>query len=305
MIKLIAPIREAYSTLFISIILCFTFPLNSLEYGFFLKSENAHPITKLFVISERCSGSNFINSLILQNFEIKEEHLGHKHFPPWYDLPLEHYSADPRYYTFSDTEEFLFVVIFRNPYDWIRSLFRTPWHADPTLCNIPFSQFIRTIWKLDSNDDTILKRHLYPLLDLNPIDKLPFKNSFELRTAKIKNMLQIKDRAPNVYFINYEIVCRYPQEVLEELNNNFKLVKKTTYDAVTYIKGDPRLGEYKPRKYNQLSLEDLDYINSQLNEQIENEIGYKLIYNPHELDEDVLIHRIVEALLIRFPILKK
>ena len=128
------------------------------EYGIFHTSENSKPITKLFVIGERCSGTNYMNSLIMKNFEISAFSLGHKHFPPWYELSQEYYQGNPQYYTFENTEDFLFVVIFRNAYDWVRSFNRTPWHAHTSFNHIPLSEFIRKPWIIKKAGSMVRKR---------------------------------------------------------------------------------------------------------------------------------------------------
>lgn len=274
-------VKFATLLLFIASLFWFAEYTDSLEYGISANHRHSVPITKLFVISERCSGSNYINSLLLQNFPLKEEHLGHKHFPPWYQWPIEKYFGNPQYYTFEGTEDFLFIVIFRNPYDWVRSFHMSPWHAHPSLRKIPFAQFIRSPWLIDPQDKTMVRQQsLHPGLDLNPFDELPFQNVFALRTEKIKTMLTIKERAANVYFINYEVVRDHPQEVLREIGDLFLLQKNAEYSPVIYKKGKPAEGEYKATQYPFLSVEDLLYINAQLNPEVEEAIGYPLLFDP-------------------------
>ena len=273
------------SVLFFLLSLLISTHLLSLEYGISANAENSVPITKFFVISERCSGSNYINSLMSKNFQICDQPIGHKHFPPWYDLPPEHFSGNPQYYTFNDVEEFLFIVIFRNPYDWVRSFHQNPWHADRSLWKIPFSKFIREPWKINVRDPVMNEQRKFSSwVDLNPDNGLPFENVFALRTAKIKNMLRIKEKAPNVYFVNYETVRDHPIEVLEEIKSLFALTLNPYYEPVIYRKGVEVLGEYKPKTYGSISLEDLIFINSQLDVSVEEEIGYRLVCDPQLIE---------------------
>ena len=113
-------------------------------------------------------------------------------------------------------------------------------------------------------------------LDINPENKLPFINVLELRTAKIKNMLLIKDRAPNVYYLNYEVLRDHPEEILNEIAIFFGLEKNAIFLQVDDFKGDPRQGKFLGSKYDPISKEDCKYINSQLSEELENFIGYTL-----------------------------
>lgn len=247
--------------------------------GFYSKHEGNTPIARLAIYSERCSGSNYIQSLILTNVAgIRLNESSHKHFPPWLELSPSHYYGPPAHYTFDGSDNMLVVVIFRNPYDWVRSLNLQPWHAAKNLQNLPFSQFIRTPWRLNLRQNLIARlRRQNPLLDLNPIDGTPFKNVLELRTAKIRNMLKIRERAKNVYCINYEIVRDHPQEVLNELKELFSLNLKPDYQPVVLYKGLVRAGKYQETIYDPISMEDLIHINAHLDEQLENEIGYSLM----------------------------
>lgn len=269
----------------VSMILFLSGQVFALEYGIFANAENSAPIDKFFVIGERCSGTNFIHSLILQNFEIRHASIGQKHFPPWYELPQEYYTGNSKYYDFANTEDYLFVVIFRNAYDWVRSFHREPWEADKSLRHIPFSKFIRTPWEYSMNNVMKAQYRFNPFVDHNPIDGSLFENVFALRNAKIRTMLQIRDRAPNVYYINYEIARDHPQKVLREIEHLYNVVRKPEYEPVTTYKGKiDKNKTFAPKKYHAISQDDLSYINSQLDEELENLIGYKLMLNADNLD---------------------
>ncbi len=267
-----------------SAILLFSLQLNSLEYGLFAKKEGSVPITKVALFSERCSGSNYILSLIQENFEILTPFFCHKHFPPWFELPAKKYCGNPQHYHFEGTEDYLFIIVFRDPYDWVRSFHRIPWHAHPSLQGIPFEQFIRRPWRLDPSD--FIREKIYnPLMDQNPIDGSPFKNVLELRTAKIRTMLKIKNKANNVYYLNYESVRDHPREVLEEIQNRFGLVPNPAgYQPVLQNKGFKNQPVYTKRKYLKINKTDLDHINSNLDKPLERKIGYRIIKDPEKLE---------------------
>ena len=48
------------------VLIFMTNPIFSLEYGLFAKKDSSVPITKYFLINERCSGSNYLRALIKQ-----------------------------------------------------------------------------------------------------------------------------------------------------------------------------------------------------------------------------------------------
>lgn len=250
-------------------------PLFSLEYGIFANHQCLKPITKVFVIGERCSGTNFLTSLICENSTLRNTPIGGKHFPPWYQLGPEYYSGNPQYYTFNDTDDYLFLVIFRNPYDWVRSFRAQPHHCHGSLKNLPLSQFIRREWNLNLGDKNVIgERSKNPLMDVNPENRLSFANVLALRTAKIRNMLEIKNLAPNVYYINYETARDHPQEVLAEITDLYYLDLKPIFKPIMNYRGSNK--PYTERIYDPIEQNDLDYINSQLDKELEKQIGYEL-----------------------------
>lgn len=260
--------------------------VDALEYGIAAKHAGTIPIKKLVIFGERCSGTNYVDMLIARNFQLRSDRkFSHKHFPPWFELPIEYYSGTPAHYTFDNTDDYLFVIVFRNAYDWVRSLQQLPHHASAQLFKMPFSKFIRAPWELNPADKTVIRMRAYhPLMDLSPIDGKPFENVFKMRTKKIENMLMIQDRAKNVYYIRYEIIRDHPQEVIREIQEEFGIQAIAKYIPISNYLGWKHKGQFHQVPYPPLSLEDLDYINSQLSEEIENQIGYTLIYDPSELN---------------------
>lgn len=266
--------RNCY--LFIGLACLITTSVHALQYGILAKNENRKEIDRFFVIGERCTGTNYLYSLIINNTELIEKPLGHKHFPPWYELEQSYYRGHPSYYTFENTENYLFLIIFRNPYDWARSFHLQPHHSDSPLANIPFSQFIRMEWIMNLDNSIYIEYFKNPFLDADPETGLLFHNIFALRSAKIKNMLEIYHRAPNVYYINYETLRDFPEQVINEIAELYHLQLKVPFSPVTTYKGMKQQKEYKPKEYIPISEEDLEYINSELDEGLENQIGYQL-----------------------------
>lgn len=259
---------------------------HALEYGISAKHEGSIPIKKLFLFGERCSGTNYVVTLFSKNLQLGyDQKFARRHFPPWFELPIEYYTGKPQSYTFDNTDEYLFVIVFRNAYDWVRSLHDLPHFASGKFFNMPFSEFIRTPWELNPSNTLVKEvRSFHPLMDLSPIDGKPFENVLKLRTKKIENMLMVQNRAKNVYYIRYEIARDHPQEVIREIGECFGIRPNAKFSPVSNYLGWKHKGKYDQVPYPPISLEDLDYINSQLSEEVENQIGYSLIYDPAEID---------------------
>lgn len=218
--------------------------------------------------------------LLKQNIQIENTPLGHKHFPPWFTLPQEEWYGNRSQYTFENTEDYLFILIIRNPYDWIRSLHKQPWCAAEHLRNLEFSEFIRSPWELNPLDPDIIRESIRnPLVNWDPETRSPFSNIMKLRTAKLKNMFLIYQKVHNFYVIKYETVRDNPQEVSKEISSLFKVDRNLEYHPVEWYKGDNRQGKYNKCEYAPISSEDLIFINHQLNEELKNQLGYEFEWN--------------------------
>lgn len=132
---------------------------------------------------ERCCGSNFLESFLstnLPSIEIAATY-GFKHWLSDEFLRQE---------TFPETMPFL--VLIRSPFDWIRSIYRNPWHATPTLKNMDFSDFIRAewhcIWDGDARIDETDRRWMREMeFERNPLNRFKrFPNILEVRTVKYR-----------------------------------------------------------------------------------------------------------------------
>lgn len=101
--------------------------------GFEAHREYDEPLRSYQVIGERSSGTNFVSTLIGNNIQIEDcNYLGWKHAPP---------------HTQFIARDLLVIVSVRDPYDWIRSMHRKPWHTASYLRDLDFSEFIRSEWE--------------------------------------------------------------------------------------------------------------------------------------------------------------
>jgi hypothetical protein len=80
-------------------------------------------IEKILIRGERCSGTNYLYSLIEKNFNIELcSQLGWKHsYINIFNKNLHNH------------EKYLVIFIFRNPIDWIGSLYQKLWHFEKSI----------------------------------------------------------------------------------------------------------------------------------------------------------------------------
>lgn len=156
-----------------------------------------------------------------------------------------------------------------------------PWHAHPNLKNLTLSEFIRAEWLYDPYDPMMVLQSSYnALLDKDPTSGKNFKNIFNQRSAKSKNLLRVGGRAASAVLVRYEDLRDNPQAFLAEIATRFDL-KLKPFEPVTTYKGDNNGAEYKPKEYEKFSDADLDYIGQQLDPALEEELGYSFNSRNH------------------------
>jgi hypothetical protein len=260
-------------------------PLQSIElqYGLYAQKGGVLPIEKAQLFGERCSGTNYFQELLRRNFHLESRHrdFGWKHFPVWFEAGeafkevLEDHGGSP--FLSQENEGYVFFVIFRDPYEWLWSFSHCLWHAHRDLkerARGKFSLFIREPW---------ISQDRLRWVECDPATGEVFPNVIQLRTARIQNMLKLKEQVKNIYYVQYEVLRDFPLEVMKEIAQFFEL----PYEQLSKVQEQclPSgicIGMFMQKKDMQISEEDFFYIRSQLNEEVENSIGYIL---PHCKEE--------------------
>jgi hypothetical protein len=185
---------------------------------------------KYFTIyGERCSGTNFLEHAIKNNFELEyNTKYSWKHFFGFYNFN-NNISND-------EEDQTLFIGIVRNPITWINSFFNKMHH-------IPIEN--------RQNINTFLFNEFYSIYedkpeeiieDRNIVTKDRYKNIFELRKVKNNYLIyDMKDNVKNYILIKYEDLRDNYDVVLDFLQKKFNLNKKNK----NYIKIDTYKGKLK------------------------------------------------------------
>ena len=227
-------------------------------------------ISNFQIFGERASGTNYIQKLIQNNIDLKyTAKYGHKHFFPNEDIQK------------ADTSDTLFVVVVRNPLDWVRSMYENPFHTCPEIKNCKnFSIFIRHEWHCiyDKASGHSLEDKQYGkemIFERDPSSGERFKNLLCLRTSKILNFLSIEDKVEHFIFVNYEDVRDFPSEFIDAIAKEFKLKCSSVFEPVTSYRG--RGNEvYVPKVFDEISPDDMGHILESLDVELESMVGYSL-----------------------------
>ncbi|RJE86491.1 hypothetical protein D3P04_07130 [Paracoccus onubensis] len=227
------------------------------------------------VFGERCSGTNYLDQILNENFKIKAvHHYGWKHgFPTMPGI----------------WRQSLCVVITRAPFDWLRRFYRTPYEMDPNMSELGFSEWIRSPWhsicrpriqgweKWGMQFIPNLGRH--PLqLDRHPIEGRAFSSVCEMRTLKYRAWFGLKNRASNFLFIRYEDLNRDPVGLLSDIQSTFQLECRNDSIRDTIERADPPIAHRRDlrRDVGEISAEDRSFVLTQLDPELEARLGYSL-----------------------------
>ncbi len=178
-------------------------------------------MVKYFTIyGERCSGTNFLEHAIKENFELEYTiKYAWKHF-------FGHYNFENN----QEEDETLFIGIIRNPITWIDSLYNKMHHIpEENKHNIRSFLFNKFYSVYENSDKEIMEdRHIYT--------KERYKNIFELRQIKNHYLTdEMKLKVKNYILIRYEDLRDNYDVVLDFIKNKYNLIKKNQNDQYKRI----------------------------------------------------------------------
>lgn len=179
-------------------------------------------IQKVTIYGERCSGTNYLEQLLITNFNVKIVWTyGRKHFFGFSDL--------------SNSDDVLFIGIIRNIIDWVNSLYRERHHLP--------SHLFKSI-------DTYLTSEFYSFYSLKELmedrnleTNERYKNIFELRHIKNKFLVEtMPTLVKNYLLITYDNLVSDFDHIMNKIKD-YNLPIKTNIEFplnVTYYKNDKK-----------------------------------------------------------------
>lgn len=215
------------------------------------------------IFGERCSGTNYLEDLLLANCDVDmTSSYGHKHM---------FNKFQPRK---SPDTDAVYIFMYRNPYDWLRSLNEKPHHTRYWDTN--FSTFIRQApWTCDIYTGSGFKGEYGNVIEQYDGNVIHLRNE----KNKVFSKLWIPTLSVNV---RYEDLRRHPYEELTSICQMLGIsMFKQFNNIITSEKGSIT---YTRKMYNTISQKDLDFINENLAWDEENRIGYHRINSANSLD---------------------
>jgi hypothetical protein len=217
-------------------------------------------ITNFTIFGERCSGTNFLENVIKENFNLDLTFkYAWKHFFCNSDL--------------SNSDETLFIGIIRNPVYWINSLYKDRHHIPlENLTDINAFLF-NTCYSVHKAYDP---KPRIETKDFNYITKKPYKNIFQMRKFKNYYLTTIMPaKVKNFILINYETLTKHYEYTLTTIKSSFNLTFKNLNKIIKinkYKQDDKR--KFISQKKISLDNATLVTIWKNLDMKQENELGY-------------------------------
>lgn len=187
-------------------------------------------IIKFSILGERCSGTNFLERSMKENFVLESsDKYTHKHFFG--------------FNTFEDSDDTLFIGIVRDPHRWANSFFKRQWHLPRKFRN----KHVFLNQKFHSGSYMGIypwKKHKYTFPEIRSvIGKGPalhvdthihtheiYKDIFELRKVKLEFLIkEMPTKVKHYIFIRYEDLNSNFERTMNMIRDNFNLKTSNKY----------------------------------------------------------------------------
>ena len=230
------------------------------------KSDQELKFVQIF--GERNSGTNHLRRLIEENMHEPNNILGAystKNNPEntAKRFGYKHYYVNPKKLE-SNQADTLFLVIYKNPYTWIRSTMVKPYHFKASL----EKKTIEDLPELQLVGPDYRGR---PIPDVHP-DTGDNINIFDLRHHKIVNWENLINQVDNVVYVNYEHLLLEPTQIIQKILDNYgSLFNCTT--APEHRTDNKYLEKYvNPEPFSD---REMEFMNANINWDSEELAGYK------------------------------
>jgi hypothetical protein len=214
------------------------------------------------ILGERCSGTNYLEELMLTNFDIGITwKYGEKH-------GFGHYKFTQTKEAEAEEDETLFIGMVRHPVQWLHLLLRD--YCRQKSNTFAIDKFLINKQYSISKNNEIIK------YECNYITGNKYKDVFELRSVKNNYLMNNMFDNVNYYtLIKYEMLRDNTEDMLRFFQTTFKL--KTLlplYKNILYYKKEKDVLFYKTG--TNVSIQYKFLCASKLNKMQEQELGYDI-----------------------------
>lgn len=185
-------------------------------------------VKKFTILGERCSGTNFLESAMIENFDVELT----------WEYEFKHFFG---FNEFINSDDVLFIGIVRDPYAWINSLYIKKYHLSPELRKNVFNYLNKPFWSFFDTKESkrngqygkeiMHDRHIYT--------KERYENIYDCRKTKLRYLIDdMPNKVKNYILIKYEDLRDNFAATLELIRQKGNLQIKSNIEypvKVTYI----------------------------------------------------------------------
>jgi hypothetical protein len=209
-------------------------------------------IKKFTIYGERCSGTNYLEDIILKNFNIDITwEYGWKHFPEFNEEKLK------------NADDTLFICIVRDINKWLNSFYKELHHhplkyVSNMQDNKKINSFLNDkFFSVSDHEFNYKKWENELMIDRNIYTGERYKNIFEMRHIKLKYLLEdLPKKVKNYIFIRYEDLIDNFEETMWKIKNKGLIVKNINSFPLNSIlyKNNEKTDYTFSRKSNNINL---------------------------------------------------
>lgn len=228
-------------------------------------------IYKITIYGERCSGTTYLQNLMLLNFNVTLTwEYGWKHFFGFQNELLK------------NSDDTLFICIVRHPINWINSFYRSLHHSPlkySQLCESDkiYSLLNNEFWSVNDNNPNNAHDYHEIMEDRHIYTGNRYNNVFEMRHTKMQFLLEdLPTKVKNYIVVRYEDLL----DDLENVMTQLKCKNLQVRDNIIFPVNTTFYKNSKKNLFNRLcqkeNLIDTNLIltNQNLNKYYENQLGY-------------------------------
>lgn len=250
-----------------------------------IPSMPLQPIQKIHILGERNSGTKYVGKLLRVAFSSRYSTPGPKdelsQFTTEYErnIPVFKFKHMFRHDTLYSTElsqlkemtNALWLLVVRNPCDWVDAMYRKPWHLCPPNKSIEWCANQTNIDLMDQTLGMTRKQFLQQewsdwqeVRHQHKRDKmyyyLSYHNIFALRQHKLQFMLQLMELHPhNVQVVHLKDVSRRPDIFLIDLIRDFQLQVSPRLNVTARTNSKPKSSICLPAKEWAVAQQEIDW----------------------------------------------
>jgi hypothetical protein len=220
-------------------------------------------ITHFTIFGERNSGTNYLQSHLSDRLYLKfTNDYGFKH---WYinniyPRGVKNTTTDNECLKsiHSNTDHVLFIIIVRNPHDWIGGMYNKPWHIK-NIDKSNYYNFVSNKYIAYENNNSNRK-----IWNININNKYPYfieedENLISLRNTKNEHFYNLKNHVQNYYLIRQEHFKQDINDMINIFHLKTKHSKFKNYKTPTNYKLDTKTIKFIDTNLNN-TIDKLYYI---------------------------------------------